>query len=303
MSDATGTIFNIQRFCTQDGPGIRTTVFVKGCPLRCAWCHNPESHRIAPEVMFSPEKCIGCGDCAAMCEKGLHSMTGGMHGFDRRGCGGCGKCAEACCTGALELCGYAAAPQEVLATVLRDREFYKNTGGGMTLSGGEPLAQPAFTLALLKAAKAEGLHICMETCGYGDPAVVKEAAQYTDLFLFDCKLTDAALHKQYTGVDNTLILQNLAMLNELGAHIVLRCPILPDVNLNDAHFDGIAVLAERYGCIEQIDLEPYHPLGISKSERLGRAAAYDRTSLLERSELEPFAQKLREQLSVPVNIQ
>ncbi len=303
MSGVTGTVFNIQRFCTQDGPGIRTTVFLKGCPLHCAWCHNPESHRAAPELLFSPDKCIGCGDCAAVCEKGLHRMQDGLHGFDRRGCTGCGRCAEACCTGALELCGHTSTPEEVLATVLRDREFYKNTGGGMTLSGGEPLAQPQFTLALLKAARAEGLHICMETCGHGDPAVVREAAQYVDLFLFDCKLTDTALHRQYTGMDNALILQNMAALDAMDADLVLRCPILPDVNLNEAHFDGIAALADRFSSIRQIDLEPYHPLGISKAERLGRAAAYDRTTLLERSELEPFAEKLRARTGLPVNIQ
>ena len=299
----TGIIFNIQRFCTQDGPGIRTTVFLKGCPLRCAWCHNPESHRIAPEVLFSPEKCIGCGDCAAACEKQLHRMTEGLHGFDRHGCGGCGRCAEACCTGALELCGHTVTPQEALATVLRDREFYKNTGGGMTLSGGEPLAQADFTLELLKEAKKEGLHICMETCGYGDPAVVKEAARYVDTFLFDCKLTDAALHREYTGVDNTLILENLALLDSLGARIVLRCPILPDINLTDAHFDGLAALAKRFASIQQFDLEPYHPLGISKAERLGRPAAYANTDLMDKKLLEPYAALLRERTGLPVNIQ
>ena len=127
MSETTGTIFNIQRFCTQDGPGIRTTVFLKGCPLRCAWCHNPESHRVAPEVLFSPEKCIGCGDCAAVCDAGCHRMTDGLHGFDRRACAACGKCAADCCTGALELCGHEASVDEVLSTVVRDAPFYKNT--------------------------------------------------------------------------------------------------------------------------------------------------------------------------------
>lgn len=303
MIEAKGTIFNIQRFCTQDGPGIRTTVFMKGCPLRCAWCHNPESHHVAPELLFSGEKCIGCGDCSTACANACHVMRDGMHGFDRTACAGCGSCAEVCCTGALELCGRTATVQEVLDTVVRDAAFYKNTGGGMTLSGGEPLAQGEFTLELVKEAKARGLHICLETCGYGKPELVRELAQYIDIFLLDCKLTDAELHKRYTGVDNVLILQNLALLNSLGAHIVLRCPILPDVNLNEAHFDGLAALAESHPAIRQIDLEPYHPLGISKSERLGRTAAYANTELLDKKLLEPFAEQLRARTGLPVNIQ
>lgn len=303
MSEIKGTIFNIQRFCTQDGPGIRTTVFMKGCPLRCAWCHNPESHRVAPELLFSPEKCIGCGDCATACTVGCHRMLDGLHRFDRSACAGCGKCAESCCTGALELCGRTATVDEVLGTVVRDAAFYKNTGGGMTLSGGEPLAQGEFTLALAKEAKARGLHVCIETCGHGKPELVRALAEYIDIFLLDCKLTDLELHKQYTGVDNRLILENLALLDELGAHIVLRCPILPDINLTDAHFDGLAALAKRFASIQQFDLEPYHPLGISKSERLGRAAAYANTDLMDKKLLEPYAALLRERTGLPVNIQ
>ena len=303
MSETTGTIFNIQRFCTQDGPGIRTTVFLKGCPLRCAWCHNPESHRVAPEVLFSPEKCIGCGDCAAVCEAGGHQMRDGMHGFDRRVCTACGKCTADCCTGALELCGRTATVEEVLDTVLRDAPFYKNTGGGMTLSGGEPLAQADFTLALAKEAKARGLHICIETCGHGKPETVRELAQYVDIFLLDCKLTDAELNRQYTGVDNSLILENMALLDSLGAHIVLRCPILPDINLTDTHFDGLAALAKKFAAVNQFDLEPYHPLGISKAERLGRTAAYANTELMDKKLLEPYAERLRQRTGLPVNIQ
>ena len=295
-----GVIFNIQRFCVQDGPGIRTTVFLKGCPLRCAWCHNPESHRKAPEMLFDAEKCILCGACAAAC--GRHVIADGKHLFDREGCVGCGRCAQSCFTDALERCGRVASVQEVLDVVARDRDFYRD-GGGMTLSGGEPMLQPEFALALVRGAKDRGLHVCMETCGECAAEALRAVAEYVDLFLYDVKVLDEDLHRRYTGVSNRRILENLAMLDRMGKATVLRCPILPGINLDDAHFEAVAALAERMEHVQEIQFEPYHPLGVQKSMRLGREAAYAEREFLSRAEVEKFAARAQGRTLVKMVVQ
>jgi len=265
-----GTIFNIQKFCVSDGPGIRTVVFLKGCPLNCRWCHNPESKSARPETFFSPEKCLGCGKCAAVCSTGAHRMVDGLHAFDRSPCDNCGECSAVCPSDALERSGRTASVEEVLREVMADELFYKTSGGGMTLSGGEPLLQHEFSAALLRAAKEKGLHTCMETCGFASEEVIREMIPLVDLFLFDYKLTDPALHKEYTGVSNEKILRNLALIDEAGRETVLRCPIIPTVNDTHDHFAGIAHVANRLKHIRRVELEPYHPLGSGKSEKLGK---------------------------------
>lgn len=295
-----GVVFNLQRFCVDDGPGIRTTVFLKGCPLRCAWCHNPESNAAVPQLLFSPDKCIGCGACVSGCPHGLHGITPRGHVFRREGCVGCGACAAVCYADALELCGRTVTVEEVLGAVMEDREFYQNSGGGMTISGGEPLAQHRFTAALARAARAQGIHVCVETSGYGSQEALEAVAACTDLFLFDFKIADEAQHIRYTGVSNRPILENLERLSELGANVVLRCPIIPDVNFTDAHFAAIAALAERMPHVCQVDLLPYHPLGLSKAGRLGAAMPYDRDSSLVRGELARYAEWLQERIPIPV---
>ena len=264
----TGTVFNIQKFCINDGPGIRTTVFLKGCMLDCKWCHNPESKQRAPQILLHADKCIGCGECAKVCRRGLHSFADGAHLFERTACIGCGECAEVC-VGALELCGYERNVDEVMAEVIKDAAFYKNSGGGMTLSGGEPFMQHEFALELLKSAKERGLHTCIETCGYVDSKILEKFIPYVDMFLWDIKETDDERHKQYTGVSNAKILSNLALLNEKGASVVLRCPLIPGYNLRDEHLYAIGELAESLDCVVRVDVEPYHPLGASKSQALG----------------------------------
>ena len=265
---ATGTIFNIQKFCVNDGPGIRTTIFFKGCPLRCVWCHNPESKKAAPEVFYNASKCVKCGKCMAKCETCAHTFSEDSHTYNREKCIVCGKCCDACPTEALEVAGYTITAEEAIKNVLKDKIFYDNSGGGMTLSGGEPMMQFEFALELMKKAKESGLHTCMETCGFADSEKYREIAEYTDIFLFDYKITNPEDHKKYTGVSNEKILKNLFMLDEMGKNTVLRCPIIPTINDNDEHLFAIAETANRLRNILEVNIEPYHPLGSGKSEML-----------------------------------
>lgn len=270
MSEKNAVVFDVQRFSLNDGPGIRTIVFLKGCPLNCIWCHNPESKSQRSELMLYPTKCIGCGDCVSSCPEGLHSFgENGQHIIAREKCRRCGVC-ESACAGAIKLCGKPMSVDEALHQVMKDSVFYANSGGGLTISGGEPLMQADFTQALLKSAKERGIHTAIETSGYAKWDVIESLADYVDLFLWDVKETDSKRHKQYTGVDNALILSNLHRLNDLGATVVLRCPIIPGYNDRKEHLEAIGKMAEELSCVERVDIEPYHPLGKSKAEALGR---------------------------------
>lgn len=270
--DATGTIFDIKRFAIHDGPGIRTTVFTKGCPLNCAWCHNPESIRSQPEISFLPDRCIGCGHCFEACTHGAHRMNGRQRVYDRDRCVVCGDCAAGCYAEALEVVGCEVTVGEVIDEVERDRPFYDTSGGGMTISGGEPTAQFEFTEALLTEAKARNLHTCLDTSGLVAWEQLAKLLPVVDLWLYDLKDTDAERHKRFTGVDNELILANLRRLDEAGARLVLRCPMIPGINTEDAHLVAIAELVRALGNVSGVDLMPYHRLGLSKNDRMG----YDR---------------------------
>ena len=294
-----GLVFNIQRFSVHDGPGIRTNVFLSGCPLRCLWCHNPEGQKCAPALAFLPEKCVGCGACAAVCPQNAHVFAEGEHRIDRSRCLACGKCAAACLYGALEQFGRRMDADEVVRQVERDAPFFAD-GGGVTLTGGEPMAQFDFALSLAKAFCENGIDVCMETSGYAPWEHFAAIAPYISRFLFDVKLTDDTLHKTYTGVPFSPIWENLKRLDALGAKIVLRCPIIPGVNDNTDHLSAVAALAGTLRHLTEIDLEPYHPLGIGKCHRLGIESPFPQESFLEREKLVSLLAYLSARVSVPV---
>lgn len=271
-----GIIFNVQRFCTSDGPGIRTTVFFKGCPLRCVWCHNPESHSSGSEVMFYKHKCKGCGRCIG--EENNKTFI--------------------CYNGAREWCGKVATADEIIKTALKDKPFYKNSGGEITLSGGEPLYQYEFALEILKLAKEQGLHTAIETCGYVSSEKIRAIAEYVDVFLYDIKECDAARHKLFTGVDNSLILGNLTLIDKLGKDIILRCPIVPGCNAKTDHLEGIAAIANGLSHVIRIDVEPYHPLGEGKGEALGKPLKSFPSPT--KAEVEEYIAKIQSKTHIPV---
>lgn len=297
----TGCVFNIQKFSIHDGPGIRTTVFLKGCPLRCLWCHNPEGLEPSPEIEFEPSKCIGCGACVSACPAGCQTMGEAGRGFDRSRCVRCGTCADVCLTGSLKRVGRRMTVGEVMAKVLDDRLFYVTSGGGMTLSGGEPFFQPDFALALLEAAKIEGLHTALETSGFCSRGAMMKAVPLTDLFLFDYKATGEELHKRLTGVLQAPILENLRALSDAGAKIVLRCPIIPGANDTEEHFTAVAALMEDLPGIEAADLEAYHPLGTGKAPKIGKTQAF-RSAAPSKERMKEIQDFIQSQTKKPVRI-
>lgn len=302
LKDVRGRIINIQHFSTDDGPGIRTVVFFKGCPLDCAWCHNPETKSGREELFFRADRCRACGACIAVCPNGVHSIDGGLHSIAREKCSVCGACAEICPFGAPERVGRGVSVGEILAELERDRVFLARSGGGLTLSGGEPTAQPTFASALLSAARAEGFHTCLESCGFCSRETLERLLPDVDLFLYDWKLTDEREHIRYTGVSNRQIAENLAFLSDSGARVILRCPMIPDVNINEEHFSGIARLGREMRAVEAIELMPYHPMGIGKAESIGKSAAYYREEFLDTSELESAIEFIRSRTDTPVRI-
>lgn len=270
-----GMIFDIQSFSLDDGPGIRTTVFFKGCPLSCIWCHNPEGQKPEPEIIYDERKCIGCRRCT-LCPHGAHSFAENAHIFDRSKCAVETKCVAVCPSGALTVSGREISVSELVAQIEKDRAFYEVSGGGVTLSGGEPLAQPAFALALLSACREKGIDTCIETSGFASESDFKKIIPLTDHIFFDLKETDDARHTEYVGAPLGLILKNLEYAAGAARDLTLRCPIIPGINDREEHFEKIAALAKEYG-IKKVELKKYHPLGLVKYRSLGKEAKYTRT--------------------------
>ena len=260
-------VTEIQRFCMHDGPGVRTVVFLKGCPLRCAWCHNPETQRAAHEMLFYESKCICCGACVSACPTGAHSLHP-ERVFDRDKCTACGRCAAVCCTDAITPAAKDMTVEEILAAVLRDKAFYGDNGG-ITVSGGEPMTHPDGVIALLTACKEAGITTCVETCGEFSPDRLPTLCRVTDLFLWDVKDTDSTRHKAYTGADNTRILQNLKEADRLGAKTRLRCILVNGVNTAESHYAALVGLYGELTHCEGIEFLPYHAYGGSKMIPLG----------------------------------
>lgn len=265
-----GRIFQMQRYSIQDGPGIRTTVFVKGCPLRCAWCSNPESQNPHPEIMARQQKCEGCGECVAACTRDAIDLVEGAARIDRVRCDLCMDCVEACPTGALELSGEEITIEEAVHECCQDELFYRNSDGGVTLSGGEPLYQSEFALHFMRACKEKGLSTALDTCGHAPWEVLEAVLAYTDLVLFDLKHVDPEMHRKGTGLPNDLVLANLERILDSGrARVWIRIPLIPGYNDSEEHAKEVARLLSK-GPVEKVSLLSYHEWGKPKYGFLGR---------------------------------
>ena len=264
-------VTKVQKFCTHDGPGIRTTVFLKGCPLRCTWCHNPETQSRKMEFFYSHQFCLGCSACEAVCPAGVHHFSP-AHEIDRTRCTGCMACTAACPSGALEACTEQMSPEAILLEVLKDRVFYGERGG-LTLSGGEPLLHGQAILPLLQGAKAAGITTAIETCGVFNADLLAEIIPLTDLFLWDVKDTDPIRHQANTGGALSTVLDNLRCADAMGARTRMRCILLNGVNLNETHLAAVAALFRQLQHCEGIELLPYHTYGDAKNGQLGKPSA------------------------------
>ncbi|MBE6762684.1 MAG: glycyl-radical enzyme activating protein [Ruminococcaceae bacterium] len=270
-SNKSGLIFSIKRFEINDGVGVRTTVFLKGCPLECLWCHNPEGLSKKQEIGVFSQKCIGCMDCANECE--CHLFTDSGRVFLRDKCKGCMKCADLCVSGAIVEYGKKYSAEEVLFEVLKDREIYEKTGGGITLSGGEPMLQPDFVLELLKLAKNENLNTALDTCGYAKWENYEKVLPFVDMVLYDLKAFDPNLHKTLTGKDNALILDNLKKISQTKTKIAVRIPLIP--TLNDGEIKKIGEFLSQLENIVEVKVLPYHNYSSNKYQSLNKSYLLD----------------------------
>lgn len=258
------------KYALHDGPGIRTTIFFKGCPLNCWWCHNPESQAAGAELLLRGDRCIACGECASTCPHGAVTVRNGAVVTDPGRCQTCLTCVSVCHADARAASGRSVPAGEVLAEVAKDLIFYEESGGGVTFSGGEPLMQPDFLCHLLEQCKAREIHTAVETSGFGKLSDLLRAAAHTDLFLYDLKLMDDAQHRKYTGVSNRIIIQNLRELSRHHNNITIRVPIIPGINDSEANLMATAELVADLPGVRSLNLLPYHKSGVAKYERLGK---------------------------------
>jgi len=267
-----GTIFDIRKFSVHDGPGIRTTVFLKGCPLSCAWCHNPESQSFQPEIMYWEQRCVHCGKCIAICTTGAivaEEVEGNIRFlYNRNRCTNCGDCVACCPAEARTQVGRLATVDSIIEEIERDRIFYDESGGGVTFSGGEPLLQVNFLKAMLEECRQIDLHTAVDTSGYVPWKSFESILPFTDLFLYDIKIMDGELHRRFTGASNSLILSNLEALSHRNVPIILRVPVIPGINDGEENLLPLARLAGSLPNLSRVDLLPYHPSALGKYDRL-----------------------------------
>jgi pyruvate formate lyase activating enzyme len=287
LEDIKGIVFNIQRFSIQDGPGIRTTVFLKGCPLHCAWCSNPESQNFKPEIVHRDSLCNKCGLCIDVCpEKAISIRDKGLS-IDRNVCTNCGDCTEVCLPGALKILGQKMSAGEVFLEIKKDTDFFWNSGGGVTASGGEPLVQPDFVAALFKLCQDNGIDTCIETCGYASAEALEKVLPYTSLFLYDVKIRNGKSHREWTGASNKQILKNLEMTLASGVPVTIRVPLIPGINDSDQELKEIARIAmDSLKKPGKVELLPYHKFGMGKYQQLDREYELTELTTQEAPELE-----------------
>jgi pyruvate formate lyase activating enzyme len=301
MKRLEGKIFNIMKYSIHDGPGIRTAVFFKGCPLSCQWCHNPESQNFEQEIMYWPERCLGCGKCLEVCPSGAIMSEQGRLSYLRDKCQVCGNCCEACPAGVRELVAKSMTVQEVMTEIEKDIIFYDESGGGVTFSGGEAVMQPAFLLELLRECWKKEIHTAVETCGFLQPESLQAMSAIADLFLYDLKLVDRRRHQEFTGVSNELILENLCWLAEHHPRVIVRVPVIPGVNDDEQSISQIGEFIASLKRVPEIHCLPYHKAGVEKYRRLGRL--YQLPDILppDQETLEQIVKKL-EQYGLKVQI-
>jgi len=264
-----GIIFDIKRYAIHDGPGIRTTAFFKGCPLRCLWCCNPESYKMNPEIIYTESRCIHCGSCQMVCPNNAIKISKSKLEIIRENCNGCGICTIECPANALELSGKPYSVKELLAEVEKDSTFYYKSEGGITVSGGECTMQSEFLLSFLKKCKENYLHVTLDTCGFVEWNIFKKIIEYVDLVLFDVKIINEEKHIKYTGKSNKLILENLNKLSKIGIPVIIRIPLIPGFNDSEKEISAIADIVSKLKNIQEVNILPYHRLGESKHTRLG----------------------------------
>lgn len=298
-------IFNIQKFSTHDGDGVRTTIFFKGCPLRCMWCHNPESQHYYKELIFHQHKCTACGRCVAKCKQGANSIVDGKIVFDRSKCTACGVCTDWCITEARELAGKEYTVDALVKEAMKDKIFYEQSGGGVTLSGGEVMASQHmdYVEEVCRKLHENGVSVFIDTSGYTDYENLKRILPYVDVFLYDIKVMDPKDHKKFIGVDNSLILENLKKLSDEGAGLYIRLPIIQQVNATDEHIESVIhFLKENNIHARQVNLLPYHDIGKGKYASLDMEYHEDEMSVPVSELMEHFKSMFEEQGFNKVNI-
>lgn len=288
-----GTVFDIQRFSIHDGPGIRTIVFLKGCPLSCLWCSNPESQKLKPVLMYQSMNCIHCGKCISACKIGAISFSN-KNFIDRDICTACGECVNVCPTSALTLKGKKMTVEQVIKELKKDAIVYRRSGGGITLSGGEPLVQSEFARELLKACKAQGWHTAIETTAYANTETIEEVFPYIDLALMDIKSVDSEMHKKYTGVPNEKILENAKLVSKI-TKMVVRVPLVPDFNSSEKDILELCDYVKTLNDINTVHLLPYHTYGENKYDLLGRDYLMKKTRAFALGEVEKLQKIIEEQ--------